>query len=90
MHLTKAKMCQKVFYNLFQNVEHKYATRYSTSSLRKPRINLQSSHFKISSRGPFLWNNISNEKEKERKPYSIFQLTIREKLFKELDESEFF
>jgi hypothetical protein len=90
VRLTKAKMCSKVFDNIFKNVEHKYATRYPASGLRQPRINLQSSRFKISSRGPFLWNNILNKKEKEIKSHSIFQRTIKEKLLKEINESDFF
>ena len=50
----------KSFQTKFQYIEHKYKTRQSKDNFIIPKTNTRSTCFAISSRGPRIWNSLTN------------------------------
>ena len=60
------------------------------SSFYLKNYSLNGTKYSISIRGPKLWNNVINKKEKDIQSYSLFQKKIKSKLIKIDNETDYF
>ena len=58
------KTIPKNFQTKFQYIEYKYETRQSKDNFIIPKRNTQITRFAISSRGPCIWNSLTNNPTK--------------------------
>ena len=70
----------KSFQTKFQYMEHKYETKQSKDNIIIPKRNTRITHFAISSRGPRIWNLLSNNLTKTIDFCPLFKSTIKENL----------
>ena len=56
MHKIKYQAAPKIFQNKFSKPTHKYPTNFSTSNYIIPPFKLSKPKYRISSKGPTLWN----------------------------------
>ena len=81
---------QKSFQTKFQYIEHKYETGQSKDYLITPRRNTRITRFAISSRGPRVWNSLTNNPTKTIDFYPLFKSTIKENILKLKTETNYF
>ena len=62
----------KSFQTKFQYIEHKYETRQSKDTFIIPKRNKRITHFATSSRGPRIWNSLTNNPTKTIDFYHLF------------------
>ena len=79
-----------VFQNRFTYITHQYPTHYSKNSFNIPFVKLNYLKRSISYRGPFLWNNLVDEKSKETASLCLFKATIKKYLFEVKNEINYF
>ena len=80
----------KCFQTKFQYIEHKYETRQSKDNFIIPKRNRQITRFAISSRGPRIWNSLTNNPAKTIDFYPLFKSSIKEDLLKLKTEKNYF
>ena len=80
----------KSFQTKFQYIEHKYETRQSKDNFIIPKRNTRITRFAISSRGPRIWNSLTNNPTKTIDFYLLFKSTIKENLLKLKTETNYF
>ena len=80
----------KSFQTKFQYIEHKYETLQSKDNCIIPKRNTRITHFAISSRGPHIWNSLTNNPTKTIDFYPLFKSTIKESLLKLKTEANYF
>ena len=68
------------FQNKFNMISHDYFIKNSMCNFNEPRFSLKVTKFAISSRGPRLWNKIFDNNTKAFTSYSLFQITIKNRL----------
>ena len=57
-------LCPTIFKEKFKPIEHKYQTRQSSQNLYLPKTSSKHSDFRVSYRGPYIWNNVLSEESK--------------------------
>ena len=72
----------KIFQTKFQYIEHKYETRQSKDNFIIPKRNTRITRFATPSRGPHIWNSLTNNPNKTIYFYPLFRSTIKENLAK--------
>ena len=72
----------KSFQTKFQYMKHKYVTRQSKDNFITPKRNIRITRFAKSSRGPRIWNLLTNNTTKTIDFYPLFKITIKENLLK--------
>ena len=82
MHKIKNRTVPPSFLEKFEQPAHSYPTRFSNGNYRKPQIKLHKCRFRISIRGPAIWNNLVESKEKEIQSSSLFKTKIKTELLK--------
>ena len=60
MYKARSQKLPKIFDTLFTELNHKYPTRFSKDAFQLLNLSLKQSDFKISIRGPALWNSFKN------------------------------
>ena len=80
----------KSFQTKFQYIEHKFETRQSKDNFIIPKRKTRITHFTISSRGPRIWNSLTNNPTKTIDFYPLFKSTIKENLLKLKTETNYF
>ena len=80
----------KSFQTKFQYIEHKHETRQSKYNFIIPKRNTRITRFAISSRGPPIWNSLTNNSTKAIDFYPLFKSTIKENLLKLKTETNYF
>ena len=80
MHKIKNRTAPSSFLEKFEQPAHSYPTRFSSGNYRKPQIILRKCRFRISIRGPAIWNNLVGSTEKEIQSFSVFKTKIKSKL----------
>ena len=78
------------FQTKFQYIEHKYETRQTKDNFITPKRNTRITHFALSSRGPCIWNSLTNNPTKTIDFYPLFKSTIKENLLKLKTETNYF
>ena len=68
------------FLEKFEQLSHSYSTRFSSGNYRKPQNKLRKCRFRISIRGPAIWNDLVGSTEKEIQSSSRFKTKIKSKL----------
>ena len=90
MHKIKNRTALSLFLEIFQQPSHSYSTHFSSGNYRKPQINLRKCRFRISIRGPAIWNDLVGSTEKETQSSSHFKTKIKSKLLNFENEVTFF
>ena len=71
MHKDKTETALALFLPKFQKPAHSYPTDFSNLNYVKPTSQLSRSKYRISIRGPVLWNEFLADSEKEIKNTSL-------------------
>ena len=90
MHQVSTKTTPKIFLPKFQKPYHSYPTRFSKHDYSRPTSNLEKCKYRISSRGPFLWNKFLVCSEKETKSLHVFKENVKNRLLQSENETDFF
>ena len=71
MHRVYTKASPPIFTRSFQRISHLYSTRSSTLSFSKPKLKLTKAKYRISIRGPVIWNGFVEDclKRIEKTPF---------------------
>ena len=80
----------KNFQTKFQYIEHKYEARKSKDNFIIPKRKTRITRFAISSRGPPIWNSLTNNPTETIDFYLLFKSTIKENLLKLKTETHYF
>ena len=90
MHKIRIGSAPLAFDKTFEIPTHSYPTSFSSASYRKPKIKLRKTRFRISIRGPTIWNDFVGKTEKELTSSSLFKEKIKSKLINFEKEFNFF
>ena len=80
MQKVKNASIPRVLLNTFEEIEHKYPTRFSKYNFKQPPAFINYAKFSISCRGPQLRNRILSGTEKNISNLLIFKARINENL----------
>ena len=80
MHKIKNRTALSSFLERFEQPAHSYPTYFSSGNYRKPQIILRKCRFRISIRGPAIWNKLVGSSEKEIQSSCLFKTKIKQKL----------
>ena len=75
MHRVENKTAPSIILTKFCKPSHPYPTNFLV-----PTLKLKKSRYRVSIRGPLLWNNILTAAEKTQESLPKFRTTIKEKL----------
>ena len=90
MNKVKTETVPAVFLPKFQKPAHQYPTNFSKLSCIKPTSQLSRSKYRVSVRGPALWNEFLTTNEKEIENLSLFKNKVKSKLLSHENEVLFF
>ena len=90
MHRVENKTAPSIFLTKFCKPSHPYPTNFSAHNFLVPTLKLKKSRYRVSIRGPLLWNNILTAAEKTQESLPKFRTTIKEKLFSMANEINYF
>ena len=90
MYKTKYNLNPRVFDDMFNEIHHIYATRFSRNNFEQPRTITKTTSFAISSRGPKIWNSYLQESEKMILSLPLFLSELKKRLLESEDELTFF
>ena len=79
MHEMKNRTVPSSFLEKFEQPSHWYSTRFSSGDYRKPQIKLRKCRFRISFRGPTIWNDLVESTGKEIQSPSISKVKTKNK-----------
>ena len=75
---------------MFKKIEHKYPTNFANINFKIPNLNLKSTRFAISKRGPSLWNALLSDTIKTVENLSTFQTATKQLMFSLHNEKSYF
>ena len=90
MHRVENKTAPSIFLTTFCKPSHPYPTNFSAHNFLVPTLKLKKSRYRVSIRGPLLWNNILTAAEKTQESLPKFRTTIKEKLLSMANEINYF
>lgn len=90
MHHVSTKTAPIAFLTEFTKPTHWYHTRFSNFSYVRPTYKLHKSKYRISIRGPYLWNDFLSQTEKAMEKISCFKTAIKKKLLSTYNELSYF
>ena len=79
-----------IFANKFTYPSHKYPIHFSKNKFALPKYLSHKSKYKISVRGPSLWNKVLSNTEKELQETSLFKAKLKSEFLKVDDEVKYF
>ena len=80
MHRVHTKTSPSVFTGRFQRISYLYSTRSSTLNFSKPKLKLTTTKYRISIRGPTVWNNFIEDCLKSIEKTPFFKVKMKSKL----------
>ena len=80
MHRVHTKTSPPVFTGSFQRISHLYSTRSSTLNFSKPKLKLTKTKYRISIRGPAIWNDFIEDCLKSIEKTPFFKVKMKSKL----------
>ena len=80
MHRVKTESAPAVFLPKFEDAAHPYPVNFSKLNYIKPTSQLSGSKYRISIRGPVLWNEFLTDNGKEIENLSLFKSKVKSKL----------
>ena len=90
MHRVENKTAPSIFLTKFFKPSHVYPTNFSAHNFLVPTFKLKKSKYRVSIRGPLLWNSILTTAEKTQGSLPKFRTTIKEKLLSMTNEINYF
>ena len=90
MHQMKIGTGPAAFHTTFKMPSHSHPTRFSSVSYSKQETRISKSRFRISIRGPAIWNNFVANTEKELESSSLLKSKVKTKLLAFENEVTFF
>ena len=90
MHQIGTKTALSVFLSKFKKPSHLYPARFSNVNYLKPTYKLNKCKFRISVRGPYLWNEFLTQTEKEIETTFTFKILAKQKLLSSYNELSHF
>ena len=90
MHKVNSEAAPPAFRERFQKVSPSYPTHFSKFNYKLPKVILNKSRFRISIRGPKIWNNFLSDFEKKIESHPLFKLKVKAKLQNISNELEYF
>ena len=90
MHKVKAGTGLEAFHTTFKMPSHSYPTRFSSLNYSKSKTKLRKSKFRISIRGPAIWNNFVANTEKELESSFLFKSKVKTEVLDFENEITFF
>ena len=75
---------------IYEKLSHSCPARFSSKNYRKPQIILRKCRFRISMRGPAIWNNLVRSTEREIQSSSLFKTKTKRKFFFFFEWSQLF
>ena len=69
MHRVENKTPRSIILTKFCKPSHPYPTNFSAHNFLVPTLKLKKSKYRVSIRGPLLWNNILTAAEKPKKVF---------------------
>ena len=90
MHRVENQTVPSIFLTKFCKSSHPYPTNLSAHKFLVPTLKLKKSKYRVSIRGPLLWNNILTAAEKTQESLPKFRTTIKEKLLSMTNEINYF
>ena len=90
MYQVKRKNIPLTLNQKFKCISHNYPTNYSENNYEIPKIKNNFAKFSISYRGPYPWNNFLSNASKEEESKTLFQKSLKIKLFDEENIIRFF
>ena len=82
MFRVKNNTIPEAFVNKFEIVHHHYQTRHSENNFVEPKIYFKATKFAISSRGPRLWNSLTDKDIKTITSTPLFKRRLKNHLIK--------
>ena len=79
MFKVKHSLIPDIFQKKFHQIDHKYPTGYSRNNYQVPQ-NKATYFFRLTRRGPYIWNNFLGNEEKDIPCISSFKYQIKSKL----------
>ena len=76
--------------NTFETVHHHYLTRHSENNFVEPKIYFKATKFAISSRGPRLWNSLTDKHKKTITSTPLFKRRLKNHLIKIKNVTNYF
>ena len=90
MHRAENKTVPSIFLAKFCKPSQAYPTNFSAHNFLVPTFVLKKSKYRVSIRGPLLWNNILTAAEKTQESLPKFRTTIKEKLLSMTSKINYF
>ena len=90
MHRVENKTAPSIFLTKFCKPSLAYPTKILSHNFLVPTFKLSKSKYRVSIRGPLLWNNILTTAEKNQESLPKFRATIKEKVFSMINEINYF
>ena len=90
MHQVSTNSAPLNFLTKFRKPSHMYQTRFSNTNYSRPISALEKSKYRISSRGPYLWNNYLSNNEKHNTNLQTFKSNLKSKILNCENEKYFF
>ena len=77
MYQIRNKIAPLTFSESFEKIYHRYPTLFSQFNYKIPKTALSKSKYRISFRGPSVWNSLLQNSEKEIKSLSLFKSKLK-------------
>ena len=90
MFRVKNNTIPEAFVNKFEIVHHHYPTRHSENNFIEPKIYFKATKFAISSRGPRLWNSLTDKDTKTITSTPLFKRRLKNHLIKIKNVTNYF
>ena len=90
MFRVKNNTIPEAFVNKFEIVHHHYQTRHSENNFIEPKIYFKATKFAISSRGPRLWNSLTDKDIKTITSTPLFKRRLKNHLIKIKNRTNYF
>ena len=90
MYQIRNKTAPLTFSGSFEKICHGYPTNFSQFNYKIPKTTLSKSKFRISFRGPSIWNNSLQNSEKETESLPLFKSKLKLKLLSFSNEITYF
>ena len=84
------KTAPSTFSGSFEKISHGYPTNISQFNYKTPKTALSKSKFRISFRGPSIWNNFLQNSKKETESLPLFKSKLKLKLLSFSNEITYF
>ena len=90
MHRVENKTAPSIFLIKFCKSSHPYPINFSAHNFLVPTLKLKKSKYRVSIRGPLLWNSILAAGEKTQESLPKFRSNIKENLLSMTNDINYF